>query len=515
MSPRTATSKRSNPARARAKAPALHVAMASSEIAPFARTGGLGDVLGSLPPALERAGVRVSLIMPAYRSVLKGDHKLEETGIRFSVPVSDRIEEAEVLTAKIGKAVRVSFIRNDRYFDRDNLYFGPEGDYADNAERFIFFSRAVLEVLRNEPPDVLHAHDWQTALAIVFLETQPELYPELAGVRTVFSVHNLGYQGLFWKYDWHLLNLDWRFFTPQYLEFYDKINFLKGGVVFADRVATVSPRYAEEIKTPEYGFGLDGVFRDRDKDLAGILNGLDYKLWNPETDTIIARTYSSDDLSGKAECKAELQNMMGLPVKADAPLVGMVTRLTSQKGCDLLERVLPDLMGRDVQFAMLGSGEQTYMDIFGAMPERYPGRVAVHIGFDGTFVHKVIAGADMLLIPSRYEPCGLTQMQSLRYGTPPVVRATGGLADTIKEFDPSELTGNGFIFSPYEAPDLLQAVDRALLVYHSEPDWRILQENAMKADFSWERSAKLYRELYQGLLAETTMEKRVSGNYPY
>jgi starch synthase len=484
----------------RGRLPALHIAMASSEISPFAKTGGLGDVLGSLPRALERLGVKISLIMPAYRSVLKGNFPTEDTGIRFSVPVSNRMEKGSVLKGKVGRSIPVYFIRADKYYDRENPYYTSEGDYPDNAERFIFFSRAVLEVLKSDPPDILHAHDWQTALSVVFLKAQPEQYPELANTKAVFTVHNLGYQGVFWNLDWHLLNLDWRFFSSQYLEFFGKINFLKGSAVFADRVTTVSPTYAEEIATDEYGFGLEGVFREKAKDLTGILNGIDYQVWNPETDANIAHTYSVDDLTGKIICKAELQKAFGLQENPDAPLIGMVKRLTSQKGCDLVAMAMNTLMERDIQFVLLGDGEKYYTELFEGMTEKYPGKIGVQMAFDELKVHKIIAGADLILVPSRYEPCGLTQMYGLRYGTVPVVRITGGLKDTIEEFNPETGKGNGFLFSLNEVPDLLTVIDRALECYQRKDLWVILLKNGMKEDFSWKKSARLYKEIYQKLV---------------
>ncbi|HEX9897378.1 MAG TPA: glycogen synthase GlgA [Dehalococcoidales bacterium] len=486
--------------RVRGKAPSLHIAMASSEISPFAKTGGLGDVLGSLPPALEKLGVEISLIMPAYRSVLKGNFPVEDTGIRFSIPVSDKVVKGSVLQGKVGRSIPVYFIRADKYYERESLYGTGDGDFPDNAERFVFFSRAVLEILKNDPPAILHAHDWQTALSIAFLKAQPELYPELASTKTVFTVHNLGYQGVFWNLDWHLLNLDWRFFSSQYLEFFNKINFLKGGVVFADRVTTVSPTYAEEITTTEYGFGLEGVFQEKAKGLTGILNGIDYKVWNPETDANIAHTFSFDDLAGKTICKAELQKAFGLQENPDVPLIGMVTRLTSQKGCDLVAMAMNALMERDIQLVLLGDGEKYYTELFEGMTEKYPGKIGVQMAFDELKVHKIIAGADFILIPSRYEPCGLTQMYGLRYGTVPVVRATGGLKDTIQEFNPEVGTGNGFLFSLNEVHDFLAAIDRALECYQQKDLWTTLIQNGMKENFSWEKSARLYKEVYSKLL---------------
>jgi len=481
------------------KTPPLHVLMASPEITPLAKTGGLGDVLGSLPRALERLGLRLSLIMPAYRSVLNSGLPLEDTGIGFPVPVSHRMEEGRLLKTKTGGAISIYLIRADQYFDRDSLYGTPDGDYADNAERFVFFARAVLEVLKLDPPAILHLHDWQSAPAVAFLKAQPHLYPELSSMKTILTVHNLGYQGLFDYADWHLLNLEERFFTPPYLEFHGRINFLKGGLVFADKITTVSPTYAQEIKTAEQGFGLDGVFRKRAKDLVGILNGADYEVWDPETDPLIYQTYGSENLSGKRLCKSDLQKVFRLHIDPDIPLIGMVSRLTSQKGFDLLEEAMDDLLSRGTQFVLLGTGDRRYEQIFSKMPERYPGRTAVQIDFDESLAHKIIAGSDLLLMPSRYEPSGLTQLYSLRYGTIPIVRATGGLRDTISEFDPKTGKGNGFLFVPYEVPALLHALDRALNLLRQKEEWSTIMKNAMAADFPWARSARLYADLYQGL----------------
>jgi len=483
------------------KVPGLHVAIASPEIAPFAKTGGLGDILGSLPKALEGLGLRVSLIMPAYRSILRGNFPLEDTGVRFSVPVSHRQEVGMLLRTKAGKAIPVYLIRADRYFDRNYLYTTPEADYPDNAERFIFFNRAILEVLKLNPPQIVHTHDWQSALAIAYLKAQPHLYPQLSSAKTVFTVHNLGYQGLFERLDWHLLNLDGSFFTPRYLEFYGKINFLKGGLVFADAITTVSPTYAEEVKTAEQGFGLEGVFQERAGSLVGILNGADYDLWNPETDPFIRKRYGPRDLSGKRLCKADLQRSFGLPEYPNIPLIGMVSRLTAQKGFDLLEKALDSLLSRDIQFALLGTGDRHYQEFFTQVWLKYPQKVGLKITFDESLAHRVTAGADLFLMPSRYEPSGLTQIYSLKYGTIPIVRATGGLKDTVQEFDPKTGRGNGLVFGPYEMADLLEAVDRALAYFHRQGEWQTLINNAMAADFSWTRSAPAYLDLYQKLVA--------------
>lgn len=484
----------------RNKAPTIRVAIVAPEAAPLIRTGGLGDVLGSLPGALQKLGLRVSLIMPAYRPILSGNYPLKDTGIRFTVPVSSRQEETSLLTTVIGDGIPVYLIRADKYFDRDYPYSTPQGDYRDNAERFVFFNRAVLEVLKSYPADILHAHDWQSALSVTFLKAQPQLYSQFSAGKTVFTVHNLGFQGLFWNLDWHLLNLDRSFFSPRYLEFYGKINMLKGALVLADAITTVSPTYAEEIKAVEQGFGLEGVFQERAASLTGILNGADYSVWNPQADPLIARKFGPGNLSGKAVCKADLQRSFGLPQDPGIPIVGMVTRLTAQKGFDLLADGISELLSRKFQFVLLGTGESQYQDFFSKIAARYPDKVGVRLAFDDALSHKIVAGSDLLLMPSRYEPCGLTQMYSLKYGTIPIVRAVGGLRDTVQEFNPRTGSGNGFVFNPYEVRDLLAAVDRALKMLRDKTKWPILVKNAMAADFSWDKSAQAYLNLYQNLV---------------
>lgn len=478
---------------------ALHVAIASPEIAPFAKTGGLGDVLGALPKALEKLGLTVSLIMPAYRTVLQGGFSLTDTGIHFTVPVSHRKEDGTLLKAKTGSDITVYFVQADRYFDRDFLYGTASADYADNAERFTFFSRAVLEVLKLVRPSILHANDWQSALSVAFLRAQPHLYPELSSVKTVFTIHNLGYQGLFGNNYWHLLNLDSRFFTPRYLEFYGKINFLKSGLAFADKITTVSPSYAEEIKTEGHGFGLEGIFQERAGSLTGILNGADYDVWNPQSDSFIAQTYNPNNLLGKRVCKADLQRIFKLTKNPDVPLIGMVSRLSAQKGFDLLEDTIDDMLSRDLQFVLLGMGDIRYQDFFAKALARYPGKARLEITFDETLAHKIIAGSDFFLMPSRYEPGGLTQLYGLKYGTIPIVRATGGLKDTIENFDTDTKRGTGIVFDSYDAQSLIEAIDRALALFHQTENWEALVQNAMAADFSWERSARAYLSLYQSL----------------
>jgi starch synthase len=483
----------------------LHVVTIASEVHPFAKTGGLADVTGALPPALARLGVRVSTVMPGYTQIRWAEIGATDTGVRVRAPISDRTEEAAVWQVAPGNGQIVYFLRADRYFARGGLYGTPAGDYPDNAERFAFFSRAALALSATlVPVHVVHCHDWQAALVPAFLRANPERADALAAARTVLTVHNLGYQGLFWSLDWHLLNLDWRLFNPAQLEFYGKINYLKGGLVFSDAITTVSRKYAEEIQTPEFGHGLDGVLRERSDRLTGILNGVDYGEWTPETDPHLRARYAAGALGGKAVCKGDLQDMFGLDPRPDVPVLGLVSRLVDQKGCDLLAAALDELFARDIQLVILGSGDQAYQDLFAALPARYPRRAGVHIGFDDTLAHKIEGGADLFLMPSRYEPCGLNQMYSLRYGTIPVVRATGGLDDTVIEFDPDTGTGTGFKFGPYTAAALLDAVDRALATYRAPGHWRRLLANAMAQDFSWERAARAYVDLYHRLAGGVT-----------
>ena len=473
--------------------------MIASEVTPFAKTGGLADVLGTLSVALERLGHELCIIAPAYRCVLHGNFPLHETAIALTVPISDRQIKASVLSASIGIAVRVYFIRADDYFDRAQLYGTAQGDYPDNAERFAFFSRAALELLRRQSVDVVHCHDWQAALAAVFLKTQADHYPELAAAKVVFTIHNLGFQGIFHQLDWHLLNLDTGYFTPQFLEFFSNINFLKGALIFADKITTVSRSYAQEIMTPEQGFGLDGVLRQRAADVVGILNGVDYSIWNPGTDRFLARHYNESSLTLKRHCKTDLRQAVGLPDVARTPVLAMITRLTLQKGIDLVEAIFEKLLARQLQFVMLANGEPRFEDFFRAAAGRDPDRVAVRIGFDDPLAHRIEAGADLFLMPSRYEPCGLNQMFSLKYGTIPIVRAVGGLQDTVEDYDAQAQTGTGFVVATHNPQALLDAIDRSLMAFSEKESWNALRRRAMSMDFSWDRSAQAYSDLYQEL----------------
>jgi starch synthase len=394
----------------------------------------------------------------------------------------------------------VYFVENDRYYQRDALYGKGGADFADNSERFIFFSRAVLEavVALRLPCDVIHCHDWQTGLIPVYLKTIYRSAPAFAKVGTLFTIHNLAYQGVFWHWDMKLTGLDWSLFNWNQLEFWGKVNFMKGGLVFSDLISTVSETYSKEIQTPEYGCGLEGVLRERSKDLFGVINGIDYEVWNPAVDPLIPTRYDAKKLNGKAACKKFLQRKCGLPVRK-APLVGMISRLADQKGFDLAAEVMAELLTSDVQFVVLGTGEPKYHDLLNRLARNYPDRMSVTLGFDNQMAHEIEAGADMFLMPSRFEPCGLNQLYSLKYGTAPVVRSTGGLADTVVDCTPETLdkgAATGFSFEKYSAADLLATLKRALACYADRKTWLKLIKNGMGQNWSWDESARKYVKLY-------------------
>jgi len=485
----------------------MKILFASSEAVPFAKTGGLADVSGSLPRVLAEMGHEVFLILPKYRSIDEKRFPLTKTGITLKVPIALRVETAEVYSCESVPRFHSLFLRKDAYYDRDQLYGTPSGDFEDNAERFTFFSRALLEaaLALDINPDIIHCNDWQTGLAPVYLKTLYRNSSSLKPAASVFTVHNIGYQGLFWHYDLQLTNLGWELFTPQALEFYGKINFLKAGMVFADAVTTVSRKCMEEIQTPEFGAGLDGVLRDRKEDLYGILNGVDYDEWSPAKDPFIREQYGPADLKGKRACKADLQREFGLELRPEIPLIGMISRLDEQKGFDLIEAIMEKLMELGPQCVLLGTGKEKYHLLLESLQKKYPQQLGVKIAFNNVLAHKIEAGADMFLMPSRYEPCGLNQIYSLKYGTVPIVRATGGLDDTIADFNPLSAAGNGFKFRDYTASCLLEAIQRALQAYRDRPLWENLMVRGMLADFSWERSASEYLKVYQ-----ETLEKKKS-----
>lgn len=484
----------------------MKILFVASEAAPFARTGGLGDVAGALPKALSRFGHDVRLILPLYRAVDARRHRLRVIAEGLSIPAASGSQAVDVLEGNLSSGAPVYFVCHDPSFDRDGLYQTLSAeDYPDNAERFALFCRAALEVCRRVDfqPEVLHANDWQTAALPIYLKTTLRSDHFFQRTATVFTIHNLGFQGFFPPEALPELMLPRELFTPAGLEFYGKGNLLKGGLLFADVLNTVSRRYSQEIQTADQGFGLDGVLKERHSDLFGVLNGIDPEEWSPAGDPHIAAHYTVDNVSGKARCKADLQRRLKLPVRATVPLFGVISRLTEQKGLELLCDILETLMALNVQLVLLGSGEKNLEAAFREAAAKYPSRLAVRIGFDLPLSHRIEAGADLFLMPSRYEPCGLNQMYSLAYGTIPVVRATGGLDDTIVHFDPATGQGNGFKFEEATATAFLQAIWQALALYREKALWPRLITNAMMADFTWDRSAREYEQLYRRAVEKT------------
>jgi starch synthase len=482
----------------------LRVVIVASEVVPFAKTGGLADVAGSLPVALARLGHHVSVIMPRYPMIERAVRSLEKVYDSFTVPMGASAEEGAVWTAKLAPRLPVYFIEHHAYFDRDALYTSVDGDYPDNAQRFAFFAKAALEACRvlKLQPDIIHCHDWQTALIPAYLKVVLSDDPAFAAVGSLMTIHNIAYQGLFAPEVMEFLQLPPHTYSPEGVEFYGRVNYLKAGIVYADLINTVSPRYSQEVQTPEFGYGLDGILRYRGHDLYGVLNGIDDRVWNPAHDRLIAARYTATDLSGKAACKRDLLATFGLAPKwMSVPVIGMVSRLVDQKGFDLIESAIHRMLALDIGLVVLGTGEARYGDFFRQLRERYADRVGVAIGFDNILAHKIEAGSDIFLMPSRFEPCGLNQMYSLRYGTVPVVRATGGLDDNIEAYDAASGQGNGFKFEAYDAEALLATLQHALTLYRDRPAWERLMQRGMQADFSWAKSAQAYTDLYARAVA--------------
>lgn len=480
----------------------MHIVTVSSEVVPFAKTGGLADVAGTLPRALAKAGEHVTIIMPFYSKIIKADKlAIEDTGTRIMVPLGDWRIEGTLLSCVLKPNIRVYFIKQGNFFDRNELYQTRDGDYPDNAERFIFFSRGAIEAMTalNLRPDIVHVHDWQSALIPIYLKSLYRDRKEFVHTKTLLTIHNLAYQGLFPADDMRLTGLGWDYFTFDKLESWGKLGFLKGGIAYADAINTVSKGYTAEILTKEFGCGLEGALSYRKSDLHGILNGIDYDEWNPKTDNFIAQKFSPSDMSGKIKCKSALQEYFKLPLKPSTPLIGVIGRLTVQKGFDILADAMSHLIEKDIQFAILGTGEAKYEEILKEAAAKRSDRVGLKLAYDNALAHQIEAGSDMFLMPSRYEPCGLNQMISLKYGTIPIVRATGGLDDSIVDID-GKGKGNGFKFAGLESKDLIAAIERATALYKREDQWKALVARAMACDFSWTRSANEYRELYKKIL---------------
>ena len=475
----------------------MRIVFVASECVPFSKTGGLADVLGALPPALAAIGHDVEVYLPKYRQTRLNNPRTLLRSV--TVPFDDEYRFCSVLDGGTHAGVKFYFIDYPPYFDREQLYGTPAGDYSDNAERFALFSRAVLEASKIfGAPDVFHCHDWQSALVPVLLKTIYAEDPAFRSVCSVFTIHNMGYQGQFPPEILPLLMLPWDLFTISKMEFYGKVNFLKGAIVFADFITTVSRKYSQEIQTAEYGFGLEGVLRSRAATVTGILNGVDYGVWSPQTDTFIKAHYSPDDFGGKLICKRDLLADFGASnPNLRLPVIGIVSRFAAQKGFDLIAQVIDRLAREEMTIAALGTGDKVYEDLFRRLNQQFPQKILVRIGFDNALAHKIEAGSDMFLMPSRYEPCGLNQIYSLKYGTVPVVRATGGLDDTIEPWDPRTGRGTGFKFTDYTGEALLSTIRQALAAFKDQTGWRTLMRNGMAKDFSWTNSAREYVRIFE------------------
>lgn len=478
----------------------MKILYVAAEAVPFAKTGGLADVAGSLPKALEADGVDVRVIMPKYGKIPKEYRNAMQHVYDGTLPVAWREKYVGLDAYKLGD-VTYYFVDNEEYFDREGFY-----GYGDDAERFSFFSRAVLNLLPALDfwPDVIHTNDWHAGLVNVFLKLEHMGDERYEKIKTVYTIHNLKYQGIFPKdVMTDVLGLDWKYFNNGDLEFFDAVNFMKGGIIYADAVTTVSKTYAQEIQYPYFGEHLDGLLRSRADDLSGIVNGIDYDVYNPRTDKNLFETYDEDSLDRKLDNKTELQKALGLPVRRNVPLVAIVSRLVEPKGMDLVVRMMDEILQHeDIQLVVLGTGEKRYEDWFKGLAWRYPKKVSANIYFSNQLAQRIYAAADIFLMPSNYEPCGIGQLIALRYGTIPVVRQTGGLKDTVTQYNKYTQEGNGFVFENYNAHEMMYALKRALSFYGNYEIWHKIQLNAVRADFSWKRSAKEYEALYEKLTAK-------------
>ncbi len=487
----------------------MKILFVSSEGLPFSKTGGLADVAEALPKALVQAGHDVGVVLPHYRGTKPSSIVISS----LTVPMGAALRFPAVRIAEGADlhGVRYYFVDDPAYFDREKLYGDSNGDYADNGERFALFSRAAIEIAKNVfGAEVLHCHDWQSGLVPALLRSAYADDPALRSVPVIFTVHNLGYHGLFGRDILGRIGLPDELFSMDGVEFYGNVNYLKAGLIFSDYLTTVSRKYAQEIQTPEYGHGLEGVIRARADHLVGILNGVDYAAWSPEADKFIAAKYSATEMTGKQACKKDLLEQFKLPGdNLQRPIIGIVSRFADQKGFDLIAHIAVELLKEDVSIVALGTGDAKYENLFRELAAKLPGKVGVRVGFDNALAHKIEAGSDMFLMPSRYEPCGLNQIYSLKYATIPVVRATGGLDDTIEPFDAATGRGTGFKFSAYDGRALLGCIREALKVYNDSKSWRRLQANAMAKDYSWKASAGEYAKLYE--LARKSRITRAAG----
>lgn len=482
----------------------MNVVIVASEVTPFSKTGGLADVAGALPKALAKLGAEVSVFSPYYPSVRKFK------GLELKTKIANLPIKAgkEIKTARLYQCRQSGadfyFIANDEYFDRPFLYGTPKGDFPDNAQRFIFFTKAVLESLvkLDIEPDIIHCHDWQTALIPLYLKTTDEINRSFPRTKTVFTVHNLGYPGLFSPDIFPDIGIPDKYFSMQGIEFYGKVNFLKAGLVFADKLTTVSPTYAQEIQTKEFGFGLEGVLAARQKDLTGILNGIDYSIWNPLKDKFIKPNFDVKTLTNKPKVKAKLLEELNLNLSPEAPLISFIGRLALQKGIELTINTVKTIIQNNAGLVILGTGEEKYHKMLNDLKSQFPNQLLVTLSFDDPLAHRIYAGSDIFLMPSQYEPCGLGQMIAFKYGTIPIGFKTGGLADTIIDYPSNPQTGNGFLFDTYQTEAFITKLQKAINLYQEKDNWLKLVKKAMELDFSWQTSAQQYFALYSKLVAE-------------
>jgi starch synthase len=488
----------------------MRILFVASEALPYVKTGGLADVIEALPRALVKLGHEVAVFLPRYRGVKAASVSLAS----MTIPQGTRLRFPAIANGSLHRGVRYFFLDDPFYFDRDGLYGDKNREYPDNAERFTEFSRAAIELAKQIwMPDLIHCHDWQTAMIPVLLRSSYADDPAVRNLPVVFTIHNMGYHGIFPKEALDRAGIPAGVFHPGGIEFFGNVNFLKGGLVYADYLTTVSRKYAEEIQTSEFGFGLEGVVRMRGDRLVGILNGVDYSQWSPDRDTLIPAKFSAKNLEGKRDCKLALLEEFKLRKDdPNLPVLGIVSRFADQKGFDLIARITRELLQEDVLLAVLGTGDRRYEELFRALASDLPGKVGAVIAYDNRLAHLVEAGADIFLMPSRYEPCGLNQIYSLRYGTVPVVRATGGLDDTIESFDLEHGTGTGFKFSVYSGEAFLRAIRQALHNYSDERVWKRIQLNGMAQDFSWNTSAAEYAKLYEAARAARNQTAVPSSN---
>lgn len=489
----------------------LKVLFVSPEAAPYAKTGGLADVAGALPGALRRLGADVRLVLPLYRIVRDRGYRLSRLRKNLKVPLGNQTLAANVMETRNGDGVPVYFVEREDLYDRPNLYGDGRGDYYDNLERFTFFSHAALKLAESLSfkPDAIHCHDWETGLIPALIKGPYKRSKIMKAKPTVFTIHNLGYQGLFPVEKFPITTLSKEaFFHLEGLEYWGKMSLLKAGIVFSQAITTVSPTYAREIQEPKCGMGMENILKRQQEFLHGILNGIDYRLWDPARDPDLPANYSLKNLTGKIRCKESLIQELGLdPSLLKRPLLGMTSRLDGQKGLDLLVKMLDKLLALEVGLVILGAGDAGIQKALEKAARHHRRRIGLTLGFNEPLAHRIMAGADIFLIPSRYEPCGLTQMYALKYGTVPVVRATGGLEDTVANFNSRTLEGNGFKFGPYEPDALFEAIRQAIEVYNKPSKWKTLMQNGMKEDFSWDRSARSYMEIYRSVIQMKPNEK--------